>query len=104
MIDYGKKIRRLQRRKIIYIVIASFLIVLNLLVDLMSLQKGEFYKNYNDPGPGTSIGYFIGSHIFILFALLLFYRVFKIGKRIEFLNQQQLNDTVDAVGSGVVKE
>ncbi len=104
MFDYEKKIGKLQRRRTIYIVTASFLIGLNLLLDLISFIEGDFYRNYNNPNPGTSIGYFLGSHIFILFGLLLFYRVTRISRRISWFRQEQLNDIVDAVGSDVVKE
>ncbi|WP_129132633.1 hypothetical protein [Lacibacter luteus] len=104
MIDYDKKIGKLQRRRTIYLVTASFLICLNLLLDLISLIEGEFKRNYNQDAMSKNVGYFLGSHIFILFGLLLVYRVTKITRRIKSLQQLQLNDIVDAVGSDAVKE
>jgi|GEM_PF-2754136 len=104
MFDYEKKIGKLQRRRTIYIVTASFLIGLNLLLDFISLIEGEFERNYNHDQISKNVGYFLGSHIFILFGLLLVYRVTKITRRIKWLQQLQLNDILDAVGSDVVKE
>lgn len=104
MIDYEKKIGKLQRRRTIYIVTASFLIGLNLLLDFISIIEGEFERNYKHDQISKNVGYFLGSHIFILFGLLLIYRVAKIGKRIAWLRQEQLNDIVDTVGNDVVKE
>ncbi len=104
MIDYDKKISKLQRRKTIYIVAASLLTGLNLLTDFMSFVEGEFARNYNHEELSKNVGYFLGAHFFILFALLLIYRVTKITKRIKWLQELQLNDIVDAVGSDVVKD
>ncbi len=80
MLDIEKKIKQLQKRKIIYVVIACFLILLNLLIDLISLAKGELVREVNNSSSG--IGYFIGSQFFIIFGLFLLYRVFKLNRQI----------------------
>jgi hypothetical protein len=50
--DIEIKIRKLKKRKIIYVIIACFLILLNLLTDLLSFIEGKFSSD--------DIGYNIG--------------------------------------------
>jgi hypothetical protein len=102
MIDFEKSIRRLQRRKTIYVIIACILILLNLFVDFISFIKGGFRLYPEDFS--SWIGYFLGSHAFIIFALFLFYRVFKIKKRIEHFKKRQFDLVIDSVGMDILKE
>jgi hypothetical protein len=96
MTDIERKIKKLQNRKIIYVVVACLLIALNLMVDLMNIAAGELNRV---PGDGASrIGYFLGSHFFIIFGLLLLYRVFKINRQIAGFKNCQLQKTIDAIG------
>jgi hypothetical protein len=98
--DIEIKIRKLKKRKIIYVIIACFLILLNLLTDLLSFIEGKFSSD----DIGYNIGYMIGSHFFFIFGLFLFYRVFKINRRINELKQHAMNTVVDSIGSDVINE
>ena len=100
--DFTKKIKKLQRRRAIYIIIAFLLIFLNIITDFLSYVEGDF-KRYPEDSSGR-IGYFIGSHFFIIFGLFLLFRVFKINKQITLFRKRQLDIVIDSVGSDLVKE
>jgi asparagine N-glycosylation enzyme membrane subunit Stt3 len=96
MMSIEKKINRFQKRKIIYIVIACALILINVFADVIGVLEGRFETTGNDVP--SSIGFFIGSQIFILMGLLLFYRVHKMNRRIKELQQLQINEIIDHIG------
>jgi hypothetical protein len=99
MVDIDLLIRKLKRRRTIYVVLGCVLIALNLIVDLLNIIEGEIVRE--SQSAGYSIGYFIGSHFFLLFGLLLFYRVYKINLRIKELQNHQLNSTIDSIGNDI---
>ena len=100
--DFEKKIIKLQRRKAIYVIIAFLLIFLNIITDFLSYVEGDFKRYPEDPS--SRLGYFIGSHFFIIFGLFLIYRVFKINKQIAHFRKRQLDTVIDSVGSDLLKE
>jgi uncharacterized membrane protein len=102
MTDLEKKIKKSQRRKVIYVIVACVLILLNVITDFLSYIEGEFRRYPEDSS--SRIGYFLGSHIFIIFGLFLFYRVFKINKQITYFRKRQFDMVVDSVGSDLLKE
>ncbi len=91
------KIKKLKRRRVVYIIIAAILIALNLFTDLVNYAEGKLLKQ--SESASYNFGYIIGGHFFLLFGLLLFYRVLKIGKRINELKSHQLNEEIDAIGA-----
>ncbi len=102
MTDFEKKIKKLQRRKAIYVIIACILILLNVLTDFISFIEGGFNKYPEDSA--ARLGYFLGAHFFITFGLFLLYRVFKINKQIIRFRKRQFDIVVDSVGSDLLKE
>lgn len=102
MTDFEKKIKKLRRRKAIYVIIACILILLNILTDFLSYIEGGFNRYPDDTSSG--IGYFIGSHFFIIFGLFLLYRVFRINKQITHFRKRQFDIVIDSVGSDLLNE
>jgi len=102
MTDFEKKIKKLKRRKAIYVIIACILILLNILTDFISFIEGGF-KLYPEDSP-SRIAYFLGAHFFIIFGIFLLYRVFKINKQITHFRKRQFDIVIDSVGSDFLNE
>lgn len=82
----------MKTRKIIYTVIGSILIILNLLVDIAEL--GTIKTSKEDAG--YSIGYFIGSHILLIFGLILLRMAYKLQKR---MKKKETQEMIDSIGN-----
>ena len=75
----------------IYFTVGLILIVLNLLLDIAAYDN-----NRSSPGnQAYSIGYFIGSHLFLFIGLFLLRIAYKIQRRIK---NKQARELIDSIG------
>lgn len=78
----------------IYIVIGSFLIIVNILVDIIQFFEINEYSvesSYN-------AGYFIGSHILLLFGLLFLRTAYKVNRKIKSEDDLALEKSIHNIG------
>ncbi len=79
-------------RKNIYLIIGIILIVLNLITDILNLSE------YHPNDAGYGIGYFIGSHIFLLVGIILLRMAYKINRKLKE-QDNNLYDEIEGIGS-----
>ena len=81
----------MKTRKNIYLTVGILLIVLNLLVDIAEFKR---FKSLSEDSAYT-IGYFIGSHLFLFSGVLLLRWAYKLQKKIE---NKQTREMIDSIG------
>jgi uncharacterized membrane protein len=81
-------------RRTIYIILGSLLILLNILVDIVNPDKSPMAE---DAG-AYDIGYFVGSHILIVFGLLFLFWAYKLHKKIRTRPDDELEKNIDDIG------
>ena len=84
----------MKTRQIIYIVIGSICILLNLLVDVVQLRD---IKN-NITSDAYGIGYLFGQHILLLIGIILFISAYKLKKKIRNQKSDQLEKEINDIG------
>jgi hypothetical protein len=85
----------MKAKRIIYLTVGILFVLLNLLTDIMELSE----KNYSGDNPSYSLGYFIGSHIFLFFGLVLLRLAYKQHKKIKIeMQNRELNNQIDSIG------
>ena len=83
----------MKARRTIYLIIGTILIVVNLFTDLIAVLDGEYSRDIS-----YSIGYFIGSHILMIFGLILIRMAFKIDRKIKNRKAIELEKDIDTIG------
>ena len=83
----------MKKRKIIYTIVGSILILLNLLVDIT--EPGAFRASEDK---GYSIGYFIGSHLLLIIGLILLRLAYKLNKRLKKMEIQEMINNIGKPG------
>ncbi len=83
----------MKARRNVYLIIGSVLIILNLLLDITSLSE------YKSQDSSYSIGYFIGSHFFMITGLVLYRMAYKINRRLKSNNPDSLEEDIKKIGS-----
>lgn len=81
----------MKTRKNIYLTIGILLIILNLLLDIAEFKR---FKSLSENSAYT-IGYFIGSHLFLFMGVLLLRWAYKLQKKIE---KKQAREMIDSIG------
>ena len=84
----------MKTRQIIYIVVGSICILLNLLVDVVQLRD---IKN-NITSDAYGIGYLFGQHILLLIGIILFISAYKLKKKIRNQKSDQLEKEINDIG------
>ena len=84
----------MKTRQIIYIVVGSICILLNLLVDVVQLRD---IKN-NITSDAYGIGYLFGQHILLLIGIILFISAYKVKKKIRNQKSDQLEKEINDIG------
>lgn len=81
----------MKTRKIIYLILGVILIVLNCIVTLITAKelKSHFTSDEYD------IGYLLGSQLFLYIGIWLIYRAYKVQKKNNQKNQQDLIDAFE---------
>lgn len=85
----------MKTRRIIYVTIGSILVLINLLFDLMT------WSEYNAAASTTQaydIGYFLGSHILLIFGLVFLRLAYKLNKRIKKAPGDELEESINSIG------
>lgn len=85
----------MKSRRGLYIIVGIILIVINLLIDLLEFSK--FNKGSNDSA--YTIGYFIGSHVLLLFGLILLRIAYKLQQKIKKTDNNHLEESIDNIGN-----
>ncbi len=81
-------------RRAIYIILGSLLILLNILVDIVTPDRSPMTQEAD----AYNIGYFVGSHILIIFGLLFLFLAFRLHKRIRARPDNELEKNIDDIG------
>ncbi|HEX2683962.1 MAG TPA: hypothetical protein VHL77_08510 [Ferruginibacter sp.] len=78
----------MKTRRTLYVIIGSLLLVLNLILDLLDLSE------HKQRGTDTAynVGYILGSHIFAIVGLIFLRLAYKLHKRINAVEDEQLDD------------
>ena len=84
----------MKTRQIIYIVVGSICILLNLQVDVVQLRD---IKN-NITSDAYGIGYLFGQHILLLIGIILFISAYKLKKKIRNQKSDQLEKEINDIG------
>jgi hypothetical protein len=84
----------MKTRRNIYYSIGSFLILLNLLVDIVNLP--EYFAETETYG--FSIGYIIGYHILIILGIVLLLLGSKLNKKIKFSENFDVAKSIENIG------
>lgn len=86
----------MKTRKVIYISIGVLLIVLNLLVDLVSLSENDF----STKGSGNIYNavYFIGAHFFLIIGIIFLRMAYKLHRKIKSAVDNNLEDSINSIG------
>ncbi len=84
----------MKTRRNIYYSIAVFLILLNLIVDFVSLP--EFFADIENNG--FSIGYLIGAHFLMIIGFILLRMGYKLNKKIKFKEDFDINTSIENLG------
>ena len=85
----------MKAKRIIYLTAGILFVLLNLLTDIMELSE----KNYSGDNPSYSLGYFIGSHIFLLTGLVLLRLAYRQHKKIKIeMQNREVNNQIDSIG------
>lgn len=81
-------------RRVVYIILGSILILLNILIDIVNPDESPFTE-----GDGAyNIGYFIGSHILIVVGVLFLFLAFRVHKRIKSRPDTELEKNINEIG------
>jgi len=81
----------MKTRKNIYLTVGILLIVLNLLADIADFRR---FKSLSENNAYT-IGYFLGSHLFIFIGIFLLGWAYKLQKKIE---NKEARNMIDSIG------
>ncbi len=81
----------MKTRKALYLFIGIILITLNLIVDVIGWSENSYIFN------SYTIGYFIGSHILLIFGLVLLRMAYRLHKRLMEKNNV-LEKSIDNIG------
>lgn len=82
----------MKARKVIYTIVGSIFILLNLIVDI-----AEFGTIRSPKEDGSyNFGYFIGSHILLIFGLILLRMAYKLHKK---LKKKEMQEMIDSIGN-----
>lgn len=84
----------MKARRIVYLVIGIFLVVVNLLVDLINFK--ELYLQSDDAA--YTLGSLLGGHFLMIAGLFLLRASYKLGKRIKLLDTMSLEMDVESIG------
>lgn len=84
----------MKTRRSIYIVTGTILILLNILVDIVNPDS----TNTLTEG-GFNIGYFLGSHFWVIIGLVLLRLAYKVNQKIKMKELSQLEKAVDEIGT-----
>jgi len=85
----------MKTRKILYFILGIFLIISNLLVDLLHYK--EFYMQSNDIA--YTLGSILGGHFLLIVGIFLLRASYKLNKKIKKLhNDKSLEIEVDLIG------
>jgi EamA domain-containing membrane protein RarD len=84
----------MKTRRTIYFCIGGFLILLNILADILSLR--EFFAKAESLD--YSIGYFIGYHILMIFGIVLFREGLKLNKKIKLSEGFDADASIENIG------
>ena len=82
----------MKSRRIMYLAIGCILIILNLIIDILSLDE---YRS-NDTLYG--IGYFIGSHILMIIGIVFIRFAYKINRKIK-AKDEGMDEEIERIGS-----
>ncbi|MEO5942447.1 MAG: hypothetical protein ABIP30_10065 [Ferruginibacter sp.] len=81
-------------RRILYFSVGVFLIICNILIDILHYK--EFYAQSNDIA--YTLGSILGGHILLVIGLFLFRASYKLKKKINLLNNKSLEMDIDSIG------
>lgn len=82
-------------RRNIYIIIGSFLVLLNVLVDILDFEKLASKVLEFD---SFNFGYLIGSHFLLLFGLVFLRLAYKTQARIKKKKAEELEKAINEIG------
>lgn len=83
----------MKTRRTVYITTGIFLIVLNIFVDIVNPDGGNDFSN-----PNFSIGYFMGSHFFVIVGLVLLRLAYKVNQKIKNKELSHLGRSIGDIG------
>jgi uncharacterized membrane protein len=81
-------------RRVVYFILGCLLILLNILVDIVNPDKSPMAEDES----AYNIGYFVGSHILIIFGLLFLFWAFRLHKKIKAMPDKELEKNIDDIG------
>ncbi len=84
----------MKTRRNIYFIIGTFLIILNLLVDLVNLP--DFFAEIESFD--FNIGYIIGYHILMIFGIILLRLGYKLNKKIKLTEGFDVDASIENIG------
>ena len=84
----------MKTRRNLYIIIGSFLVLVNLLSDLAALGQGDNLSNEMS----FNIGYVIGAHFMLIFGILFLWLAYRLHKKIKAKNLASLETTIESIG------
>ena len=81
----------MKTRRKIYLYLGIALVVLNVLVDIVEISDGREFNQ----GTAFSIGYFIGSHILLIFGLVFLRLAARLQKKIK---AKEMHNMIEDIG------
>ena len=85
----------MKTRRTIYIILGSFFILVNIMIDIINPDKSPMTENEGSYG----VGYFIGSHFLMIFGLIFLGLAFKVHKKIKRVRSYDLEKDIDQIGN-----
>ena len=84
----------MKTRRNLYIIIGSFLVLINLLSDLAAIGQGDTLSK----DLSFNIGYVIGAHFMLIFGILFLWLAYRLHKKIKAKNLAVLERTINSIG------
>lgn len=82
----------MKTKRNLFLVIGILLVLLNLLLDLVSLNE------YTSVNKSYSIGYFLGGHILLFIGLFLLRKAYKINNRLKLAKINSIEQDIEQIG------
>lgn len=84
---------KMKTRRTVYLIVGIILVVLNVLTDIIAIADGEYERDF-----AFSVGYFLGSHILMLFGLILLRMAYMLNRKIRNMENKHLDKDIDTIG------